>query len=105
MTRRSSKKPALNEYNVDELVEVFVRDAKDLSGEWRKGVVVKKDTIHPEVGERFKPYPSLMVKSVRWYYRSYGGGDSLVWVDQGGETYAKPSIELYVYRDNVRKTS
>lgn len=79
----------LDLYEVGDDVQVHMGIGN--SFEWRKGVVVSKQTVYPVGGFRHRPYTMLIVEAVRTYFNS-----------ATQEFYDKLNQEGYVYANQVK---
>jgi hypothetical protein len=101
----------LNKYKSGDEVAVRMSNPKlDGKLEWRKGVVIGVQTIHPNTGERHKPYPMVTVKTIRTYckatpkYKWLEGSAKKVkvFVDNTLEFYDKKTTEGFIYESMIK---
>ena len=100
----------LAEYKSGDKVEVRILNPKTNDYEWREGDVIGIQTVYPNVGERHKPYPMVIVKTTRTYckatpkYRYLKGAVKRVkvFVDNILEWYDKENTEGFIYDHHVR---
>ena len=97
----------LQDYKAGDNVQVLMDNIKENKLEWRDGVVTEIKTIEPGRGERHKPYPMVMVKTTRTFFRSipdYG------WTTEGvrvykrdlGYYYDKENTEGFLFKKDIR---
>ena len=79
----------LSEYTEGQAVQVLINNPRTDKDEWRAGTVERKQTVHPNRGERHKPYTMLVVKTTRTYYKE-------------GKFYNKKNVEGFVYDNQVK---
>ena len=100
----------LDEYKSGDKVEVRILNPQTNEYEWRAGDVIGIQTIHPNAGERHKPYPMAVIKTTRTYckarpkYRYLKGTVKRVkvFVDNILTFYDKENIEGFIYDHHVR---
>ena len=87
----------LQDYKTGDRVQVLMDNPKVNKSEWRDGTVTGIEIIEPGRTERHKPYPILMVKTTRTYWRSvpnYG------WTKEGVRVY-KNDIGYFYDKENT----
>lgn len=99
-------KKLLSNYVVGEEVEVKILNPKTNKHEWRPAKVVEIKTIHPNRGERHKPYPMIMVEVHRTYVKGspvyeYKYGVK-IFVENELTYYTKINIEGFLYEKEIR---
>jgi len=97
----------LQDYKTGDRVQVAMDNLKTGKVEWRDGEVIEIKIIEPGRGERHKPYPMVMVKTTRTYWRSvpnYG------WTKEGvrvykndiGYFYDKENTEGFLFNNEIK---
>jgi len=101
----------INEYVIGELVQIATTNPReDPTGKndsvWHDGIITDINTIYPSRGEKFKPYPMLIVKFMRTYCSAtpqYHFIDGVkIYVDSILTFYDKESHEGFFYRSQIR---
>ena len=97
----------LQDYKPDDRVQVLMDNPKTNTPEWRDGTVTEIKTIEPGRGERHKPYPLIMVKTTRTYWRSipdYGWTAEGVRVYKGdvGYFYDQENTEGFLFKNEIK---
>lgn len=97
----------LSEYKAGDSVEVLVNNPRNENlNEWREGEVLDVRMIYPNHGERFTPYPMVIVRVRRTYckaepvYRFVG--NIPVFVDNNLTFYDKENEEGFIYQNQIR---
>ena len=97
----------LQDYKTGDRVQVAMDNLKTGKVEWRDGEVIEIKIIEPGRTERHKPYPMVMVKTTRTYWRSvpnYG------WTKEGvrvykndiGYFYDKENTEGFLFNNEIK---
>jgi len=100
----------LDEYKSGDQVEVQMVNPQTDDIEWRAGKVIGIQMIHPAHGQRHKPYPMAVIKTIRTYckatpkYRYLKGSVKRikVFVDNTLRFYDKENTEGFIYDYQVR---
>ena len=98
----------LADYKEADVVEVFTTNPK-IGRVWHSGEVVGSRIIHPNVGERHKPYTMLLVSFPRTYCKAepiYMFDEKIGFTRFMGQTltyYEKLSTEGFFYDEEVRE--
>jgi len=100
----------LDAYKSGDEVEVRMLNPETGEHDWKAGEVIGIQTIHPNVGERHKPYPMVTIRTTRRYckatpkYRYLKGSVKRVkvFVDNILTFYDKESTEGFIYDHHVR---
>lgn len=101
----------INEYKIGDDVQIATTNPReDPTGKndavWHDGVVTDIKMIEPSRGERFRPYPMLVVRFTRTYCTAtpqYHVVDGIkIYVDSILTFYDKESHEGFFYKTQVR---
>lgn len=97
----------MKEYKTGDRVEVLMNNPRnDNKDEWRTGVVTDIQMISPSRGEKHKPYPMVMVKTVRTYFKSVpryeNKFNTKVYVGDDGTFYDKENTEGFIYENQIK---
>lgn len=97
----------MKNYKAGDQVEVLVNNPQNENkDEWREGEVIDVRTIYPNYGERFHPYPMVIVRIKRTYCKATPNyrfiGTIPVFVDNTLQFYDKESEEGFLYENQIR---
>lgn len=97
LTKEKKTKQAFKDLYIGQKVLVLISDVQSAepNGQcWRNGVVVYKGMVHPSEGGR--PYPTVVVKFTRTYYKNAEKPG------KPGTVFDKESTEPFYYAHEVR---
>ena len=89
---------SINDYEINQQVEVKIRNIETGRDEWREAKIVRDSMIYPNRGERHSPYRMLFVEVIRTYFKIT---DSFTTVSNG-HFYDKLNIEGIIYSGEIR---
>jgi hypothetical protein len=97
----------LNEYKVDDKVSARINNPElDNQAIWVDGEVTEIKTIYPSRGERFKPYPMVMVLLERTYCDAtpiYEVNSGIkIFTHNKLRFYTKPNNEGFIYDNHLK---